>query len=78
MAHKSKRSGKDAEKPPLMIRCPEDIGNAIRDFCEGKDLKPAVMARFGLRFFIQELTSGRAGIVNGELKRLKNGNPTKE
>lgn len=70
MAAKRNKSDKRTN-PPLMLRCPDDIGDSIRDFCEGKDITAAAMARAGLRFCLKELASGRACIVNGELQPVK-------
>lgn len=64
-------SRKRQANPPLTVRCPDDIWEAIRSFCEGRDITPAVLARVGLRFCLKELTSGRACIVNGELQPVK-------
>jgi hypothetical protein len=73
MAAKNTRSGKKS-KVPLMVRCPDDVGDAIRSFCDGRDITPALLARVGLRFCLKELLSGRACIVNGELQPV---HPTK-
>jgi hypothetical protein len=67
----SKRTQNKKARTGLMIRCTDEIGEALKAFCEGRDMKPATLARVGLRFCIKELVSGRACIVNGELQPVK-------
>lgn len=59
-------SARRTPKERLTVQFPPEVGQPIRDHCEGKDIGSAQLARMIMRFGINALKTGRAQLVDGE------------
>lgn len=47
---------------------PHDLNMELRQFCEGKDMKPSQILKMSVRFTLAELKAGRLAVINGRIQ----------